>query len=747
LPDEFYKFNVSITDLAGNKNTTETRNLTIDTISPYIEYEGLTLPNGTGVSNNYIYVNITSSDLTTGIANLTFFLSDSSSELNRTFISGVHNFTINFTSLADGTYLYNVTASDFSGNKNTTSRRTIILDTVSPILFFTTNTPTSNLNTTSISILMNVTVTDVNPVNLTFILVNSTGEVNRTFVTIAVSGNYSLNFTSLTDDFYDFNVTVTDITGSKEFTETRNITIDTIAPFVDLLSATPSNNTNQSVSSSIIVNFTSSDLTTGTANLTFILVNISNGFMTEQNRTFIFGFHNFSLTFTNLDNGTYLFNVTASDFSGNKNTTGRRTVNIVIPSDSDGPIIEFISETPLNATNTSSTTIFINATVFDSSSNVGTCLLTWQQGASLADNFTMTKTSNSGSASNVTCNYTHVGLSDARYTYKILANDTLGNFNLTNVRELNIDTINPSLNITVESPQLDDQNITVWVTASDASEISDCWYRLFAFGGNEERSNTSIGDCQTFTLTTNFYKKYNVTVYNNDTASNQNKTSASFTTAKGQIGGGPTGGGAGGGSGRGGRLNLTYLCNTTYNFTLHHFQHGEFNFTQEDLKSLQTKIKDETLEELPISSLQDSAENIDIICRGIIDVVFPTDDEEPAPEKKETKKVLSILRLDPPDCALGVNNSFFDKSIIFTDIDVGKVTCKKADALRWVFHLKADPSLAITGLKIWAIFASLLSITILILLARQWKVGAMVKDLYAVMLNKKDKPDLLLEEP
>ena len=69
-------------------------------------------------------------------------------------------------------------------------------------------------------------------------------------------------------------------------------------------------------------------MTTGIANLTFLLVNISNSFMTELNRTFIYGFHNYTLNFTNLLNGTYLYNITASDNAGNKNTTERRTITI-----------------------------------------------------------------------------------------------------------------------------------------------------------------------------------------------------------------------------------------------------------------------------------------------------------------------------------------------------------------------------------------------------------------------------------
>jgi len=434
LSDGSHNFKVFVNDSAKNVNETERRFITVDTIAPFVDYTGLTTANGTNVSRDYIYVNVTSSDPTTGVANLTFILVNSTAEINRTFIStGLPNVTLNFTSLADGIYTYNVTASDYLGNKNTTERRTIIIDTTKPLIDYVDPTQINATNLTVTNIEVNVTITEVN-----------------------------------------------------------------------------------------------------FANYTFILVNLTNGFETELNRTFVIDETATLLTFTNLLNGTYLYNVTITDAAGNKNTAERRTiyVNTTVTTDTLPPYITFISPTPANASNQSSTTVTINTTVFDASSNVGSCYVSWAAVGNVFLNNTMTKTANDGSNSNVTCNYTQTSLADDTYIYKVIVNDTVSNGNQSNVQQVTVDSIAPFIDYTgltaANGTNVSTNYIYVNVTTDDVTtEVANLTFTLVNItSGLTTELNRTFVNAQNYTF--NFTSladgtyMYNVTA--TDHAGNKNTT-------------------------------------------------------------------------------------------------------------------------------------------------------------------------------------------------------------------------------
>ena len=62
LIDGVYYFNATATDTTNNRNSTETRNVTIDTTNPTLSYIGQTPANASIQGTNNIFVNMTSSD-------------------------------------------------------------------------------------------------------------------------------------------------------------------------------------------------------------------------------------------------------------------------------------------------------------------------------------------------------------------------------------------------------------------------------------------------------------------------------------------------------------------------------------------------------------------------------------------------------------------------------------------------------------------------------------------------------------
>lgn len=96
----------------------------------------------------------------------------------------------NFTNLADGTYFLNVTANDTAGNINSTETRTIILNTINPIINLFLNATLLTLGTDSVHIECNAT----DNINISTYLFNVTFP-NGTLLTEDTSENTSIDLT------------------------------------------------------------------------------------------------------------------------------------------------------------------------------------------------------------------------------------------------------------------------------------------------------------------------------------------------------------------------------------------------------------------------------------------------------------------------------------------------------------------------------------------------------------------------
>ncbi len=132
LMDGAYSFNVSVSDKAGNKNRTETWNVTLDTTKPLIEYTLGTLADAASINRNWLYVNVTISELNE--KNVAFRLYNAAGLYSEISLLG-GNRSANFTNIADGNYTYTVIAMDLAENTNATPNRSVVIDTTAPALY------------------------------------------------------------------------------------------------------------------------------------------------------------------------------------------------------------------------------------------------------------------------------------------------------------------------------------------------------------------------------------------------------------------------------------------------------------------------------------------------------------------------------------------------------------------------------------------------------------------------------------
>jgi len=221
LADGNYSFNATAVDLAGNSNSTQTRNITIDATKPLIQFVSPTETSGSGQSRTNIIINVTASDSNPGLANITIRLFNTTGLVNLTNGTTSPLF-VNITGLPEGIYKFNATAFDTIGNTNSTETRTVSIDFTKPnatiispadgqsfsgsqTITFTYNT-SDNQNISNCSLIINGTVQSIN---------NSITNFSQThsFVQSLLAGNYN------------WSVNCTDLAGNTENSSTSNLVL------------------------------------------------------------------------------------------------------------------------------------------------------------------------------------------------------------------------------------------------------------------------------------------------------------------------------------------------------------------------------------------------------------------------------------------------------------------------------------------------------------------------------------------
>lgn len=170
---------------------------------------------------------------TSGILNISLYLDGL---LNYTVFNttAVENITLaTELNISEGTHNWSIGAYNSAGDSTITSNRTFIITTV-PDIHFTSPTLVNSSNISINSFEVNVSVTEDYFNNITFNLYNKTdgAELNETTYT---DSTRLINWSGLADGNYSYNVTVWTTTDQINYTETRELNIDSHAPNVEFL--------------------------------------------------------------------------------------------------------------------------------------------------------------------------------------------------------------------------------------------------------------------------------------------------------------------------------------------------------------------------------------------------------------------------------------------------------------------------------------------------------------------------------
>jgi len=418
----------------------------------------------------------------------------------------------NKTSLANGNYSYKVNANDTLNNFGVSALRTINISVTvqAPTITFVAPTDEDGSFVSRNNTFINVTVSNTNAIDTCLLNFNGT-ITTMTKVGTGTSVSCFTNKTGLGDGLYNYNITANDTTNFIGFSGTRSITIDTLAPSVAYVDPTPADGTSQS-SSSVFFNVTAIDATSSISACT-LEINGVNETMTK----FGTGLSISCSKNKTLSDGAYNYRIYGNDSANNIGFTGSRTVNV----DTTPPSITFVDPTPGNATNQSATSVFVNVTVIDATTSIGTCTLEWA-----GVNETMTKV---GTGLSVSCNKNKTGLTSGTYNYRVYANDSANNINVSG-RKVTIDTDNVnfiSLGTNPNTTALLDPGVVINITANVTDNTTNVNAVIFQYKVNttDVFTNVTMGlnsssGIWNASFNASTEGDYNLRLYANDSASN-----------------------------------------------------------------------------------------------------------------------------------------------------------------------------------------------------------------------------------
>ncbi|MBS3064790.1 MAG: hypothetical protein J4472_03175, partial [DPANN group archaeon] len=412
-----------IVDLASNKNSTETRIITLDRTAP-------TAVLNTPINNTYSNSasnNFTSNgtDNLSGLKNYTLTITNSSGIVNQTSgtLTGQLSQTVGIVvNLIDGIYKWFYNFFDFSGNSVTTNNNTLIVDTTSPVLSFVSPTQNTGVNLSQNYVLANISLTETNFANITFNLYNNTGLVNSSFYNTAVT---YLNWSNLPNTDYVYNVTVVDLVGLKT-TINSSIRLDSSAPTGGL--TYPADNVYLNNTNTFTVNATDN---LGIKNISVNLYNSSTTFTnssTMTNSTTLF--QSISFAFNSISDGIYSWIENIFDWAGNSFTSTVRNITL----DSTYPSISFNPSTLPNNSWQTTNTVLINASITDTNLNSETATFN-----GVPESFSTINGNNYWV-------YNVVSLTGS-YPFYVTATDLAGNQIISDTRIINVDLQDPTLTI------------------------------------------------------------------------------------------------------------------------------------------------------------------------------------------------------------------------------------------------------------------------------------------------------------
>ncbi|MBI3334731.1 right-handed parallel beta-helix repeat-containing protein, partial [Candidatus Pacearchaeota archaeon] len=488
IRDGSYTFRVYSNDTLGNRNDTANIIFFVDTQYPNISYQSPSESDQSILGRTNIMVNVTAEDAF--LANITIRLYNSTALIRQNFSTNA-SFFINYTSLLDGVYRFNATASDTSGNVNHTSTRSVTVDALSPLV--TINFP-ANRTYNSTPLNFNVS-TNKN----TTVFYSLDSGINNVSMSSTDNRNFNASNSSIINGSYTFIVYANDTAGNRNDTSRVIFFIDTGYPKIDYLAATESDGVILQTRRDLIVNITSND--TFFANITIRLYNGSHSRirLNESNLSL------FMINYTGLSDGLYFFNATASDTSGNVNHTSSRNVTV----DLNAPHVLIVF--PANQTYTSVISA-LNYSAIDF--NLQACWYT-------LDNGVTNTTLSCGT------NVTSLNSGDGSATWRVYANDTNGKVNSSTITFFVDSVIPPSISFVTPTETTGTlfttrNNTLINVSATDTN-LANITIRLYNTTSlvNESFTTASVFYLNITNLSDGIYF-FNATAV--DTAGNTNST-------------------------------------------------------------------------------------------------------------------------------------------------------------------------------------------------------------------------------
>lgn len=350
----------------------------------------------------------------------------------------------NYTNLTDGTYIWNVECRDDANNRafavdNWTFIVNITGDLIPPDVWNVSATPqiVNQTESTMIEAFANDNVA-VDTV-LAQVTYPDNTSVNYTMAPGMIADQYLYNFTNTVQiGNHSVRIFANDTSNNLNDTETTWFVVQVAPGFgnTTTIITQPANNSVFNVSEVFIteanVTAVNGDVVDCNATITFsnnsvlnttqpvnILGNITNGttLVTQWNVTAIaVGISDITVTTTCMQGGSsfdIVYNITVS--------TG----------DIEPPVIIFVPPTPANNSTVNVDYVYVNTTITDNVA-VDTAILDWN-----GTNFTM-----AGAEPNYYLNVT--GLADGLYIYRVYANDTSNNWNVSETRYVTVNTTTPN---------------------------------------------------------------------------------------------------------------------------------------------------------------------------------------------------------------------------------------------------------------------------------------------------------------
>lgn len=219
LPDEVYSINSTAYDNLGNSNSTETRTITIDNAPPRVT---VVSPLAANYSSHAISFNVSLNKNSSCL----FTLSNWAANYTMTRRNDTYSNYTNST-MSEGYHTAKFYCNDTLNNINSTANITFFIDYTPPLISYGSGTENDGTIFKRNWIYANVSVTEINEKNITFLLTQAGSLINSTTY---VNAARFINWTNLTDGTYSYNVSIFDTSGNFNSTESRAVTLDTTPP-------------------------------------------------------------------------------------------------------------------------------------------------------------------------------------------------------------------------------------------------------------------------------------------------------------------------------------------------------------------------------------------------------------------------------------------------------------------------------------------------------------------------------------